>query len=71
GEGRAVAVRRSRGNCYGTVVAALVTDLLRSFPPLLLLFLKCRERAILTIFNLRQIVIHFRSQLPFFSVRWW
>ncbi|KAF6138604.1 hypothetical protein GIB67_032498, partial [Kingdonia uniflora] len=35
---RAAAVRRSRGNCYGSVAAALVADLFQSLPPLLLLF---------------------------------
>ncbi|KAF6169786.1 hypothetical protein GIB67_034178 [Kingdonia uniflora] len=35
---RAAAVRGSRGNSYGSVVAALVADLFQSLPPLLLLF---------------------------------
>ncbi|KAF6142900.1 hypothetical protein GIB67_033288 [Kingdonia uniflora] len=35
---RAAAVRRSRGNCYGSDAAALEADLFQSLPPLLLLF---------------------------------
>ncbi|KAF6139472.1 hypothetical protein GIB67_016373, partial [Kingdonia uniflora] len=61
GERRAAAVRGSRGNCYGSVAAALVANLFQSLSPLLLLFLKCRGRAVLTIFNLRLIIIYFQS----------